>query len=165
MVNTKIPYDFIRQRVRLGWNEIEFGIERGLISPKVAIDRATEQLCSDKTSPKEVVEMASLTEGESLASLVFRLAQAETPPPPECVREKWLYLVLAWLFENRESLVDPLGIVEEVYSDFDYPREVASFVRYMPMVGSNLGNREQNEARMFEYWKAYLDTAGKQFMT
>jgi hypothetical protein len=164
MINTKIPYEFIRQRVRLGWNEIEFGIEHGLISPKVAIDRATEQLCSDETSPKEAVEMASLTEGESVAGLVSRLAQAEPPPPGERVKEKWLYIVLAWLFENRETLVDPLGVVEEVYSDFDYPREVASFVRYMPMVGPNLGNREQNEARMFEYWKAYLDTAGKQFV-
>ena len=36
---------------------------------------------------------------------------------------------------NRKNLVDPLGLVEQVYADFDYPDFMAEFVRYMPPVG------------------------------
>jgi hypothetical protein len=56
-----------------------------------------------------------------------------------------------------------IAIVEEIYSDFDCPQEITAFVRYMPMKGSDLKNREQNEARMFDCWKKYLDQAAKQF--
>ena len=91
-----------------------------------------------------------------------RLADAESTSSDD-VPGKWLYLVLAWLFENRRSVNDPLGRVEEIYSDFDYPREIAPFVRYMPMVGPDLGSREKNEARMYDDWKSYLDRAGRRF--
>jgi hypothetical protein len=163
MTVTDIPYEFISQRAELNWNEIKFGLDQQLIKPKAAINRATEHLCATDAGPKELVELASRTESESVAELVFRLADAETPPTDEQMKAKWLYLVLAWLFENRESLVDALGMVESVYSDFDYPKEIAPFVRYMPMDGPDLGNREQNEARMFDRWKTYLDRASKRF--
>ena len=163
MIVTDIPYEFISQRTELGWNEIRFGLDQQLIKPKAAVDRATEQLCHMDATPKEMVELASLSESESVVDLVSHLARNEAPVLGEQVKAKWLYLVLAWLFENRESLVDALGMVESVYSDFDYPKEINSFVRYMPMDGPDLGNREQNEARMFDRWKAYLNRAGKRF--
>ncbi len=34
--------------------------------------------------------------------------------------------------ENRETVEDPFAVVEELYADFDYPEEIAGFVRYMP---------------------------------
>jgi hypothetical protein len=163
MTVTDIPYEFVSQRVELGWNEIKFGLDQRLIKPKAAIDRATEQLCAADGAQKEAVELASRTENESVAELVLRLADAEKPPTDERMKAKWLYLVLAWLFENRQSLVDALGMVESVYSDFDYPKEVAPFVRYMPMDGPDLGNREQNEARLFDRWNTYLNRASKRF--
>lgn len=164
MTVAKIPYEFITQRVELRWNEIKFGLDHQLIKPKVAIAKALEQLCDTDTAPKEVVELAALGESEPVADLVTRLAEVETPSSSvEYVNAKWLYLLLAWLFEYRESLVDPMTIVEEVYADFNYPREIAPFIRYMPMDAPDLGNQEQNEARMFDRWKAYLDNAAKRF--
>lgn len=159
----EIPYEFISQRVKVGWNEIKFGLDHQLTTPKTAIEKATQQLCDTDTASPEVIELAGLAASEPVADLITRLAKAETSPDDEYVKAKWLYLALAWLFENRESLVDPLSLVEEVYSDFDYPREIASFVRYMPMEGPDLKNREQNEARLFDNWKAYLDQGGKRF--
>lgn len=163
MIATKIPYDFLRQRVSLSWPEVKFGLDHRLIAPAVAIDKATDRLCEVDDASENEVMLASRTEGESVLELVSRLAHAESPASDENVRAKWLYLVLAWLFENRGAVSDPLGMVEEIYSDFGYPREVASFVRYMPMVGPDLGNREQNEARLYDYWKSYLAEAGKRF--
>lgn len=163
MTATKIPYDFLRQRVNLSWPEIKYGVDHQLIAPKVAIDKATDRLCGSADASEDEVELAGRSESDSILELVSRLADSENASAEESVRAKWLYLVLAWLFENRGSVSDPLGMVEEVYSDFDYPREVAAFVRSMPMVGPDLGNREQNEARLYDYWKRYLDDAGKRF--
>ena len=163
MTVKEIPYEFISQRVPMTWTDVRFGLDNQLLKPKAAIDKATQQLCDTDAASKEVVELASLVESESVIDLVTHLAKAETEPSNEIVKAKWLYLVLAWLFENRESLVDPLQIVEGVYSDFDYPRQIKSFVRYMPMKEPNLGNREQNEARLFDHWKAYLDSEEKRF--
>jgi hypothetical protein len=66
--------------------------------------------------------------------------------------------VLAWLYERRDELPDPLACVDEVYADFDYPPQIARLVRYMPMDGPDLGSREANERRMFERWREYLET-------
>ena len=163
MAIVEIPYELICQRVELDWNDIKFGIEHQLVKPKAAVEKATEQLREVNRAPKEVIELAGLAASESVVDLVSRLARAETSTGDAYVKAKWLYLVLDWLFDYRASLVDPLEMVETVYSDFDYPKEIASFVRYMPMNGPDLGNREQNEARLFDRWKEYLDRARNQF--
>ena len=163
MAVTKIPYDFIDKRVSLGWRDVAFGLEHQWIGPKVAIERATDRLCEADSTSADEVELAGLSASDSIIDIVSRLANAEGASTEETCRAKWLYLTLAWLFANRGSLNDALAMVEEVYSDFGYPREVASFVRYMPMVGPDLGNREQNEARLYSNWKDYIDEAGKRF--
>ena len=160
---TKIPSDFVRQQVNLSWREVEFGLEHRLIAPQTAIDKATDRLSEPGDASPNEVELASLSESDPILDLVGRLVADETVVPNEEVQAKWLYLVLAWLFESRTSVNDPLGVVEEVYSDFGYPREIAPFVRYMPMVGPDLGNREQNEARLYDRWRSYLDETGKHF--
>lgn len=161
MIETQIPYDFIRNRVKLSWSDIKFGLDRQLIKPPVAVERALERAGKSDASRVEI-ELAGRSETDSVADLVDELASKETKDLRE-IRAKWLYLVLDWLFYRRQSLRDPLEIVEAVYADFDYPREIAPFVRYMPMVGPDLGNREQNEARLYDYWQRYLSEAARRF--
>lgn len=50
----------------------------------------------------------------------------------EEIKEKWLYLILKWLYKNRSKYKDPLAIVEELYEEFEYPEDMKTFVRYMP---------------------------------
>ena len=76
---------------------------------------------------------------------------------------KWLYLALAWLFENRDSVSDPLVQVEMIYADFDYPPEITSLVYYMPCDEPDLGSRELNEARIYANWENYLQAEAKRF--
>lgn len=162
-MTTKIPYDFVRQRVNLSWRDVQFGLERQLIAPQVAIDKAMDRVSGSAAASSKEIELAGLSENDPILDLVIGLAEVENVASDETVQATWLYLVLAWMFENRASLRDSLGLVEEVYSDFGYPREIASFVRYMPMVGPDLGNCEQNEARLYDRWKSYLDESAKRF--
>lgn len=159
----KIPYEFITAMTTLSWLEILYGIEHSLIPPKIAIQHANNIL-NDASDPQpEEIEIACLSNDEAILDLVSTLSSRENTDNTETVRDKWLFLVLAWVYKNKEELADPLAIVEYVYSDFDYPRSIASFVRYMPMQGSDLGSPARNTERLFKYWRSYLEVTAKQF--
>lgn len=67
--------------------------------------------------------------------------------------EVWLYLALRAVYESRRQIDDPLGVVEQVYADFEYPETIAPFVRYMPAPpGAPFG-----EAALLDRWKDWLD--------
>ena len=42
-------------------------------------------------------------------------------------------------------------------SDFDYPKDISNFVRYMPISQPNLGSVELNTERLFTNWKSFLE--------
>jgi hypothetical protein len=88
----------------------------------------------------EEIELAGLLESDSVTKLVNQLAAKEVNQN-DCIKSKWLYLLLEWFFVNKLFINDPLGLVEKIYDDFDYPEEITAFVRYMPMVGEDLGSK------------------------
>lgn len=160
IVRLRIPYRFIRDRTRLSWRDIHFGLVTELLDPKAPVAFAIDQVGELEESPAALLDLAGLGEDEPMMEFVERLAESEPGRSEDEIRRKWLYLVLASIYERRHEYSDPLQRVEEVYADFGYPEQVASFVRYMPMVGPDLGSREANERRLFERWKQYIDEVG-----
>ncbi|HCU41239.1 MAG TPA: DUF2247 domain-containing protein [Acinetobacter nosocomialis] len=75
------------------------------------------------------------------------------------IREKWLYILLSWLWINRESFEDPLDEVESIYTDFDYPAEIESFIKYIPPTDGydpSLYSYAENINRLMKNWEIYL---------
>ena len=107
--------------------------------------------------------MALLYRGESVQPYLGELVKLESEYDETKVGEKWLYLVLDWVFENKDSFSDPLGMVEQIYADFDYPELIATFVGYMPANEFLLGSLELNEARLYKKWKDYLNSQNERF--
>lgn len=163
LIKLNITPEFIRERTHLTWREALFGIDNELLSPRAAVDFAAHQLEVQENAEPALVELAGVCSGESVRDLVEQLVAAEPPQVSEAMRRKWIFLVLAWIFEHKESYPDPLRVVEEVYADFGYPDAITSFVRYMPMDEPDLGSREANESRLYEKWKRYLDSAFGEF--
>lgn len=157
LIKLNITPSFIKERTHLTWREALFGIDNELLSPGAAVDFAADQLAMFDDAASELITLAGLSAEEPTRDLVKQLADAEPQQDQEVMRNKWLYLALAWIFEHRGSFPDPLRTVEEVYSDFGYPEAVASFVRYMPMEEPDLGSTEANERRLYEKWKRYLE--------
>jgi hypothetical protein len=159
-----IPYDFATKKVHLSWREVVYALSQGIFSPASAIEHAMEELRLANEYPQSLVDLASLNKGESIHPYVDELADSEPTQPVEYIRDKWLYLILAWVFEQKDRYSDPLKIVEQIYADFNYPESIAHFVRYMPSNEPDLGSLEKNEARIFEKWKMYTHVQGKCFM-
>ena len=161
IVRLTIPYDFVRARTRLTWRGVNFGLENELLDPDAPRELAVDQIGDIGEPSRALLELASTSRGEPTMELVAQLASSEPQHPEENIRETWLYLVLAWVYEHRNEYVDPLQRVEEVYADFGYPERIVNFVRYMPMQGPDLGSPAANERRLFEQWSQYLDETSR----
>jgi hypothetical protein len=150
-VDVDIPSSFISERLTLTLDEMEYGLRHGWIGRQAVIELCATKFEEGLASPREE-ELALALSGD--ADRLEEMIDDETPLVAE--RDKmrlWLYLILAWIYERRNSIGDPLGVVEMVYADFDYPDEIAHLVRYMPpLPGNDLG-----AAALMSEWKSYID--------
>ncbi len=155
-----IPYSFIRESVLLSWRDVLWGYERQLIGWSDIVAIAEDRLLLGSDNPIEI-ELSCLgkSETQQVGELLRILATKETYDAGSASDRKWLFLMLRWLFENRDTVPDPLGEVESIYADFDYPPEIEGFVSYMPVTDGydpSQHSIEENKARLFSKWEQYL---------
>lgn len=158
MKSDLLEYDFVRKYGHLTWREAEWGLQKNLIDlgflNAMAIDRASSESC-------RLGDLDILCGGDpaSMMDALSNLASSEKCVAEEDIRSKWLRIVLAHLYFNRNQVADPLAEVESIYADFDYPEEMESFVRYMPAAeGYNPQEHtyQENIDRLYENWSKYL---------
>ncbi len=157
----RIPIFFINELTSLSWDEVAWGYHNQYIGWSDAVEFACERLGDHEDEPM-VAELAGFSKSESFETgqLLDKLAAKAIDGNEKSIKAKWLYLSLAWLFEIRASLPDPLEAVEEIYSDFGYPEDVAQFVRYMPVTDGydpSMHSIEENDVRLLSKWRNYLD--------
>jgi hypothetical protein len=160
----RIPIEYILRVTQPTWSDLRFGLERGFIDEVDVVKAAVEQVKQVSDHSDAEVELAGLDQSNVNWNYVTNLlndlaVRSDTTNP--IVERKWLYLVLAWIYSQKELLHDPLGMVEEVYADFGYPEEIAGFVRYMPpsdTYSPQDHSYEENISRLFQLWNEYLVT-------
>jgi len=134
-------------------DDLRLGLSLGLISPPTAVALAGDAVGRGATDPS-VVEVATLQPDDVVG---VRVALRAVDPdaadlyPPASAR-RWVFLELKAAYELRDRLADPLGVVEQIYADFDYPPAVAAFVRYMPPPPES----PTGEASLLERWAQFL---------
>lgn len=155
----KIPYRYSKSIVLFNWGDIEWGCQNEIIEWKDAVEFALQQI--DDTIDLTVMELALIDPKHTfdIMALVKTIAD-KSPFFESSSKRRWLYVALSWIYEGRAEFSDPLGIVEELYADFDYPSDLEPIVRYMPQKdGYDARNFtfEQNEQRLFEKWKKIIN--------
>lgn len=150
----ELDYQFIRDAgLPLDAEDLRLGVSLGLISPPVAIAIASDAVSGGDLDPT-MVGLDQL-DRDDIAGVREHLRAADPDDaelfPPSSVR-KFTYLQLRAAFDLRDHIKDPLGVVEQIYAEFDYPASVAAFVRYMPPPpGAGLG-----EQALYDRWAQYL---------
>lgn len=152
-----LTYSFVSSLVKLTWPEILEAIHKQFVPRNFAIDHAMAELAILDDYPQDLVDLASLNKDDDVHPHIDNLADMGEPLEKNEFNLKWMYLVLAWVYKNKDSYPDPLAIVEQVYADFDYPDNISGFVRYMPSDEPDLGSLEKNQARLYEKWEKFLD--------
>ena len=156
-LNILFPYGYISSLFSITWFDILFGINEGFLNSKAALEHAYSIIEKEEKPPQKVLDMAFLCGGESIYPLIDELVEEENKYNEELSKEKYLYAVLKWVYENQISFKEPLESVECIYADFDYPEVISEFIRYASNNEPDLGSRELNIRRIYDNWKKYLE--------
>ncbi|MEQ1935928.1 MAG: DUF2247 family protein [Fimbriimonadaceae bacterium] len=157
-----VPVEFVSRHVKPTWSDVELGLHNRWLNSADAVKLAVQIVAADESASREEVMLAASDSSKAveIAEQVQALAKAESEGGQQKSRQRWLYLLLAWVYENRASVADPLSVVEEIYSNFGYPEEVAAFVRYMPPKNDEywpqLPTKEENDERLMGVWADYI---------
>lgn len=160
-----IPADFINQKVNLSWCDIKWGYENNLITSELPIKKA-ENIVLTEIYTKAELELSFLIPYQSNDIFPYLNELCSETNEDSTIREKWLYILLSWLWLNRESFEDPLDEVESIYTDFAYPAEMDSFIKYMPPTDRydpSLYSYAENINRLMKNWESYLQKSAEKY--
>jgi hypothetical protein len=161
----RVPIAFVAARTRLTWADLRFGVANDLLSADAAFEYAHVRLYP-KRDPKSGVNISVL--GKSVNALVIlreREVEHSVAIDEKSVSRRWLWLVLAWLLENREKFDDALGIVDGIYADFAYPTEMEPFVRYMPASPADVVVQTAPTDLLIERWSDFVARCELEYAT
>lgn len=172
-LNISYSYEYALQSADLNWYDILFAIENGYLHHQVATEYAIDELERREDCPQYVLDLAILTPEEasyshSVHPFIDEMADRVAEKDKIKAKDKLMYIVLKWVFENRskydESLTDEtpegsLTVAEFIYHDFGFPAKISHFAnwRCSPMAGANLGSAEKNRERIYDSWKKFID--------
>ena len=137
--------------------DLRYGFGRSFLKSADVVVLATHEF-GRGADDDVLVALGSLLRDEAarVPEVLKLLDDPEWAHDPRESARKWLYLQLKAAYDERERLNDPLGVVEEIYADFDYPPTVAAFVRYMPLRPGD----EPGTGPLMDRWRSYLTGEG-----
>lgn len=159
MSDMLIPLQFVQSKSPLNWGDCLWAYKRNFLTWKDLIKVAFERVENGSSNELEI-ELAHVSKDSvwKVSELAKVLAE-QGRNFEEASKQKWLFLCLAWAYENRERTPDPLGAVEAIYADFDYPSAIESFVRFLPPSDGYVPaqfSHEQNHQRLMTKWSEFL---------
>lgn len=157
ILTISLPYKYVIDHITLTWSDLLFAVDRGYMTTMAVIEHAMYVIGKEQEPSQKVLELAWENSEESILSYLNELSSECSNQGGYSPKDKFLYLLLNWLFEHKAQYPDPLGMVEIIYADFDYPEELDGFVRYMPAQEPLYKSIEANVERLYNNWRSYLE--------
>ncbi|MDE4454434.1 DUF2247 family protein [Psychrobacter sp. DAB_AL62B] len=165
MNDIKIPFAFLEEHsIVLSAKEIDFAISRKLIDLE-DLEKIVDASLTKYPNDKNLLEIALhiLLDGSYSNSHLQYLeidysgenrADGTITSDDNFINIRWRYIILLWLFSNRNNDSIDYDRINTVYASFGYPSNMEKFVSYMPTSQENNKNSYQN---ILHNWKEYLD--------
>ncbi|WP_201508480.1 DUF2247 family protein [Psychrobacter alimentarius] len=159
MKDFNIPFSFLQEHsVILSVEEIRFAIGYELIYLKELVEIVDVSL-SKYPNDENLLKLALnlLLDSFNVDTDVRFLSSTsrEASYEPKSVRNKWRYILLLWLYENRKNSSADYDRINTVYADFDYPVDMERLINYMP---THSNSEKLGYDNILHSWKDYLDT-------
>lgn len=169
MIPRPIPLHSLYDLPPLNWPDIEYGYSRRWLGWRTVTDIAANRGEQGDADPLEL-ELAGVGKDTDwkIGDLIHRLAAKEPHKNESDIAEKWLFVALKWLYENRAQFKNALREVEELYAEFDYPSSISQFVGFLPPTNGyrpELHTLEDNDQRLYDLWAAYLKSTAKRLLS
>lgn len=111
------------------WRELRFGLEKSIIEKKDIILYANWILSEDTEQFDKVIELA-IAEEDEVENILSSLVLEEQVQNLENIYLKWMFAIISDAYFNLEDEV--YDVIDDVYTEFDYPQEISGLVSYMP---------------------------------
>ena len=165
MISPSPTLDFCMQSVILQWSDVVWGVENGAFTWKDVRTFALHRMTDPRSNTFDIENsIASLNKNE--ASEMMDLARAAASSGMMVAdgqeQEKWQFLLLKWVYENRNLFSYPFGVVDELYAEFGYPESVESFVAFLPPKDGwepLKHTATENENRLLKNWRVYIESS------
>jgi Uncharacterized protein conserved in bacteria len=166
-----IPLEYINPNMHLSWQEVAWGYYNGYFFLRDVVQMACDFLMCGGDN-KIIIELAGIPFEMSKSDiydaemLLDKLVLNSPKEDGKFIKDKWLYLNLAWLFEHRAAFENIFDEAYDIYCDFDYPSEISSFfVSYMPGVGFATTHSldDMTHMKAMNIWRDYLERKNKVF--
>jgi len=167
MTTIPVPLEFVLARSSLTWQEVSFAIENQWLRPRDAIEIATQRLAQPSPPHPLECELACREPDEPVLETVRHLASIEPPQDAADVAQKWMRLLLLWVYHCREHLENPLALVEDIWCSFGHPAELNGFIRWMPAVdpvATMFRSVEENLRVLRLRWEHYMNELDKEML-
>ena len=156
-LSIQIPFAYAVKLVNLNWNDILFAINNEYFNYKSAIEYAID-LLDEKELDERIIELACLkpseiNKEEIIEKYVNELSNNSSKDERNIAQEKIMYILLSLLHDNIKDFEDPLQIIEIIYDDFNFPKSIENFVRYMQIEKENTVLVIE---QYYENWEQYL---------
>lgn len=146
----------------INWNVIYWGIKEDLIEAISAVDYANTLIENNPNTHSTLVIdlliLDNITKENVLSLINDNVHPTETD---EKSSKKILrYIILDSIKQTEKNTKNILDILEYVYADFNYPSDMKSFIRYMPIEDDYdpmLYTQKENEQRLIEKFNTFLE--------
>ncbi|RSM63039.1 hypothetical protein DMH03_13455 [Amycolatopsis sp. WAC 01376] len=157
LVKFRIPASFVTDNVALTPAEAAYGFEHGWLTADDVVKVALAAYETFTAIPGAFEELALLLSDDydRVPDLLSALPRREEKEEARV----WFFLALSWVYDHKDSYVDPLETVEMISADFGYPEEGRALLRFTPVDDDRLVGVESMYERWLEYiqrTKAYL---------
>ena len=156
-------YYTIKNNIKsLSWESIFCGIDKELICPDIAVEYANYSAENLLEVSAEIIELMILdiAEKDTVLSIISDFAPKTKRCLNNCLRElRYVVLLELWQEENDKRRLS--SIIDQVYSDFEYPSDMDSFVSYMPAKdGYDVSSysEEENIAQLIENFESFMQS-------
>lgn len=143
MLGSKVKFDRICDNIpNWKWNELKVGLGKSIISNREIISYAVFVLSEDMEQFDSVLEL-SIAEEDEVEELIFNLASKEGEQELEMINSKWIFAIIydAYIYLKNEIY----NVIEDVYTEFEYPKEISNLIGYMPCDDSRPMDEKLNE--------------------
>ena len=155
-----IPLSYAVKLIDLNWNDIYFAFINGYINNSEVVDFAVMSLNSDDLQKDDefLNLVCSSSNGVDSEGIIIYLNNKIDKSTTDNSKEKFLYVVLSFLYDKRDYFEDVFRAIEVIYADFEYPKIMIPFVRYMSNNEKEFFDFPVDESELlYLNWQKYIE--------
>jgi hypothetical protein len=146
----KLTKTFVADRLQVQWKDLVWAATNHWLDARALADLADE-LAGENEDVR--LAIANADSDELALAAVFDREATKDETSEEGVRERWMRLAVAWLYEHRELFDDPWAVIEEIWEAFGHAESLNGLIRWMPAPPGE----PPGEEGMAERWRRYAE--------